>query len=118
MLYENYSFTSKSEVEKLLCGNNEDIKKAIIGAINGIKEWEWLQNLCLQYINHSDFWVAKTAILGIADVVRIHKKIDLSKVQNELDQISDIKLKIIINSALEDIHIFLKCNDDDVSTVS
>ncbi|TRX34061.1 hypothetical protein FNW52_14725 [Flavobacterium sp. ZT3R18] len=108
MIYENYSFTSKSEVEKLLNGNNEDIKKAIIGAINGIKEWEWLQNLCLKYIFHNDFWVAKTAIDGIGDIARIHKKLDVNKVKYDFNQISDERLKPIINSVMDDIKVFLK----------
>jgi hypothetical protein len=108
MIYENYSFTSKSEVEKLLSGNNEDIKKAIIGAINGIKEWEWLQDLCLKYIFHNDFWVAKTAIDGIGDIARIHRKLDITKVEYDFNQISDVRLKPIINSIMDDIKIFLK----------
>lgn len=108
MIYENYSFTSKSEVEKLLSGNNEDIKKAIIGAINGIKEWEWLQDLCLKYIFHNDFWVAKTAIDGIGDIARIHRKLDIAKVKYDFNQISDVRLKPIINSIMDDIKIFLK----------
>jgi hypothetical protein len=108
MIYENYSFTSKSEVEKLLTDNNEDIKKAIIGAINEIKEWEWLQDLCLKYIFHDDFWVAKTAIDGIGDIARIHRKLDINKVQYDFNQISDVRLKPIINSVMDDIEIFLK----------
>ena len=108
MIYENYSFTSKSEVEMLLNGNNEDIKMAIIGAINGIKEWEWLQDLCLKYIFHNDFWVAKTAIDGIGDIARIHRKLDITKVKYDFNQISDTRLKPIINSIMDDIEIFLK----------
>ncbi len=108
MIYENYSFTSKSEVEKLLSGNNEDIKKAIIGAINGIKEWEWLQDLCLKYIFHNDFWVAKTAIDGIGDIARIHRKLDINKVKYDFNQISDVRLKPIVNSIMDDIKVFLK----------
>ena len=108
MIYENYCFTSKSEVEMLLSGNNEDIKMAIIGAINGIKEWEWLQDLCLRYIFHNDFWVAKTAIDGIGDIARIHKKLDVDKVKYAFNQISNMKLKQIISSVLDDMKIFLK----------
>jgi hypothetical protein len=108
MKYENYSISSKLEVEKLLTVNNEDIIKAIIASVNGINEWEWLQDLCLQYVKHNDFWVAKTAINGIGDVVRIHGKLDISKVKNSFSQISDERLKPIINSVMDDINIYLK----------
>jgi hypothetical protein len=108
MKYENFSITSKLEVEKLLTGNNEDIIKAIIASVNSIKEWEWSQDLCLKYIKHNDFWVAKTAINGIGDVVRIHGKLDVSKVKKSFSQISNERLKPIINSVMDDINIFLK----------
>jgi len=108
MKYENYSITSKLEVEKLLVGNNDDIKNAIIGAVNGIKEWEWCQDLCLKYVKHHDFWVAKTAITGISDIVRLHGELEVNKVLQYFNQISDERLKPAINSVMDDIKIFLK----------
>jgi len=108
MIYENYSFSTKSEVEKLLSHHdNDDIKKAIIGAINGIKDWEWLQNLCLNYIHNPDFWVAKTAITGISDIARIHRRLNIEKVRNSFNQVSNERLQPIIKSTLDDIKIFI-----------
>lgn len=56
MRYENYSFKSKEEVIRLLnIGSSENIVTALIGAVNGIEDSFWLEELCLGYLHHSDF---------------------------------------------------------------
>ncbi|UKB85074.1 hypothetical protein LF887_05455 [Chryseobacterium sp. MEBOG06] len=49
MEYKNYYFADKSEVVKML-NNNKDIIEVIIGAINGIDDPEWLEEICIKYI--------------------------------------------------------------------
>jgi hypothetical protein len=56
MIYENFSFSSREEVISLIeTGNSEHITKALIGAVNGIDDWLWLQEVCLKCVNHNDF---------------------------------------------------------------
>lgn len=108
MEYENYLYTNKNSVELLLKNaDNKQIISVIIGAINGIDDWKWLQKLCLQYINHKDYWVSKTAISGIGDIARIHHKLDKEEVLGCLKTVENEKLKDSISSTMEDISLFI-----------
>lgn len=109
MEYKNYSYSDKSSIELLLETNdNEQIISAIIGAVNGIDDWEWLQKLCLDYINHSDYWVSKTAISSLGDVARIHHKLEKEKVVSHLKKIINEKLLGSVSSTIDDIDLFVK----------
>lgn len=109
MIYDNYSFKSKEEVIKLLdTDSSETIITAIIGAVNGVDDWFWLEELCLNYIHHSNFWVSKTAINSLGDIARIHKKLNVEKVLSELNLIEEDKLNRIIRETVLDIELFIK----------
>ena len=109
MKYESYSFDNKEEIEFLLRSKiNDNIINALQGAINGIDDCKWLQELCLKYINHEDYWVAKTAINGLGDIARVFNDLDCLKVVNQLNQIKRKDLEGAINDTLSDIKMFLK----------
>ncbi|QTE21205.1 hypothetical protein [Polaribacter cellanae] len=111
--YKSDLLESKEDLYKILDkGTNEDIKLALIGAVRGIDDFNWLQSIYLKYINHSNFWVAKTAINCLGDLARIHKKINLTELYYSFDKIEDEKLKPTIQDTLEDIMIFVKKDDD------
>lgn len=109
MEYKSYLYNDKRSIELLLQTNdNEQIISAIIGAVNGIDDWEWLQQLCLKYINHPNYWVSKTTISSLGDIARIHHRLEKEKVLNHLRTIVDRKLLGSINSVIEDIDLFIK----------
>lgn len=107
MEYESFKITSKSQIKSLLESNNRDLKiEAIIGMINGIEDELWVQNVLLKMINESDFWIAKNAISGLADIVRIHSDIDVSLIVSNLLSISDNRLEVIVKEAISDINVW------------
>ncbi len=109
MKYESFSNTDKEQIIKLLkSDNSEEIIATIVGAVNGVNDWEWLQNELIQLVNHSDFWVAKTAINGLGDIVRIHKNIDTQLVIDKLKDNKREDLEGVIGDCIEDISLFLK----------
>lgn len=109
MRYENYSFKSKEEVIRLLnIGSSENIVTALIGAVNGIEDSFWLEELCLGYLHHSDFWVVKTAINSLGDIARIHKTLNVEKVLSELKLVNEVKLNGVIRETVLDIELFIK----------
>lgn len=109
MKYKNYSYIDKVSIELLLqTDDNEQIISAIIGAVNGVDDCKWLQKLCLDYSNHSDYWIAKTAICCLGDIARIHSKLEKENVYRHLKKIKNEKLLAIINSTIEDIEMFVK----------
>ncbi|WP_312390886.1 hypothetical protein [Chryseobacterium sp.] len=110
MEYNNYHYTDKNNIQKML-DNNENIIEAIIGAINGINDQEWLEQLCLKYISSEDFGIARTAIYSFGDIARIYRQLlNRELIENQLSKITDEKLKYVIQEVKEDFEIFLKEN--------
>ncbi|UMY66012.1 MULTISPECIES: hypothetical protein [unclassified Flavobacterium] len=108
MEYESFFFDTKEEVEKILAnGSNEEVVSAIIGAVNGIDDGQWLQELCLRFCNHRDFWVSKAAINGFGDIARIHKYLEKSRVLQALNSIDNERLVPIIKQTIQDIELFV-----------
>lgn len=108
MIYEDFFIEDKNEVEKILKNNNaNDIISAIIGAVNGIDDWEWLQDICIRYMYNDNYWLASTSIMGISDIARIHRKIDMEKIEESFKNIKNERLKPIIKMVEEDLKLFL-----------
>jgi hypothetical protein len=108
MKYQNYNYTSKSEVIKIL-DDNKNVVETIIGAINGVDDSKWLEELCMKYILNEDLGIARTAIYGISDIARIyHKLLYRGEIEKQFSQIKDQKLKYIIQEVKDDLKIFLK----------
>ena len=109
MEYENFYFLDKFEIEKKLeTSIILDIPEILVGAINGVDDWEWLQHICLKYISHQDFWISTTAIAGLSDIARIHGMLNKEKVLKELEVIKNSNLKEVIESTIDDLSIFLE----------
>lgn len=108
MKYENYECSSKSEVIKAL-DEHQNVIETIIGAINGIDDPQWLEELCVKYILNEDFGIAKTAMYGISDIARIYRKLlNREKIEKQFDQIKDQRLKYVIQEVNDDLKIFLQ----------
>jgi len=103
MEYESLNYTDKQQVEKLLATCESDvIIKALIGVVNGVDDRQWLEDICLRYISHPDYWVAKTAINSLGDIARIYKEAS-EHVILALKEVSNKDLKATVSDALEDI---------------
>lgn len=108
MNYQDYIFSDKKEIEQLLTSSKQEIRiSAIIGMVNGISDANWVQNKLLELVNDENFWIAKSSITGLADLARIHGKLDLLKVKSILREVDRKDLKPIIEAALDDFSIFL-----------
>lgn len=105
-LYENFIFSDKGEIKKLLIQSEEmEIPKILIGAVNGINDLEWLQELLISYIKHDNYWVGKTAIHLFGDLDRIYPTLDKNKIINILQSIDRDEFRHVINETIEDIKI-------------
>ena len=108
MEYESFNYTNKQEIESLLAtGSNDTIKRAIIGAVNGIDDRQWLEDICLRYVSHPDYWAAKTAINSLGDIGRIYQEVS-QKVISALKDLNNDSLKGTVKEALGDITMFAK----------
>ena len=109
MQYEDFQINTKEGVNQLLLTKHPDsVIKGLLGAVNGVHDYEWVQSLCLSYCLHDDYWIAKTAINLIGDISRVYGKINLELVYNAFEKINDKNLIEEINQTKEDITIFVK----------
>lgn len=113
MKYEELSIINKQEAEEILIkedSNFEIVSKVIIASIAHIDDFNWLENLCLKYINYDSFWVQKNCINGLGDIARIYRKLnDLDNLYKILSRLEKEKPELIgeIKNLKEDIDIFL-----------
>ncbi|MFP3593679.1 hypothetical protein [Chryseobacterium sp. SIMBA_038] len=108
MKYQNFNYTNKSEIEQML-NDGQNVSELIIGAINGVDDQQWLEELCINYILNEDFGIARTAIYGVGDIARIYRKfLNFEIIKEKFAQIQDQRLKYVIQDVEDDFKIFLK----------
>lgn len=111
MKYESFNYSDKEIVEKLLKSDNLETRiSAIIGMVNGICDREWVQDKLLENISDNNFWIAKNSIVGLSDLARIYRKLDIKKVKKHLSEVKNDSLGGVIKSVMEDFDIYLSNN--------
>jgi hypothetical protein len=110
MEYREYIFTNKDEIIELL-NKNQNVVEVIIGAINGIDDQKWLEELCIKYLFNEDFEIARTALYGIGHIARMYGTL-LNKglIEKQFVKIKDEKLNHVLQDVKDDLDIFLKKN--------
>ena len=110
MKYEELMYNNKDEIESLLnSDDNEIVSKAIVGMINGIDDYEWLEERLFKFISDNDFWIRLNAIKGLSDLARIHKtKLNRSDIREKLRglKLEYQQLIVAIDETNEDLNIF------------
>ncbi|MBF0316358.1 MAG: hypothetical protein HQK52_23270 [Oligoflexia bacterium] len=117
MKYETIKpMNSKEEVSRILKEANSTRKKidVLLGAIEGIDDQEWLQSLCLKYIDVDDIRVAHAAIQGCGYIARIFRKLDTELIIEKLSAVvqKHPELSCVVNDALDDMEMFMKIKID------
>lgn len=108
MKYQDFNYTNKSEIEQML-NDGCNVSELIIGAINGVDDQQWLEELCIKYILNEDFGIAQNAIYGVGDIARIYRKVlNFEIIKEKFTQIQDQRLKYVIQDVESDFEIFLK----------
>ena len=109
MEYQDFIYEDKRIIEEILKSDDREKKiSVLVGMISGVDDWFWLQEKLLEFISDDDFWIAKNAIVGLSDVVRIHKKLDKDKVIRKLRSLNNNSLNGIIENVIDDIIIFFE----------
>lgn len=108
MKYQNYLYTDKAEVSRLLLSDSEKVRaSAIVGMVNGISDVQWVEDQLLHLLDDSSFWVAKGAIVGLGNLARIHGQLNQERVKAAFETIERADLKGAISDTLDDFNIFL-----------
>lgn len=99
---------SKKELEhELNSGDEKKITDCLLYITFNIDDFEWVQDILLQNIDHPNNDVSGLAITCLGHLARIHSKIDKEKVIPRLKlKAKNKKLSGRVEDALDDINMF------------
>ncbi|KRE45524.1 HEAT repeat domain-containing protein [Paenibacillus sp. Soil522] len=98
-------------IQELKLGDDKRIINALLGLALNEQDWMWVQDICIQFSNHSNYNVRGIAILCFGHLARIHGQLETEKVlpivKKALNDTNDF-VRGQANSALDDIQFFSK----------
>jgi len=106
-----YPTTHEEWEEQLLSGDLESIFDVLIWITYYHSDWRWVQDWCLNFLDHSNPDVRGLAVSCLADLVRLHKALDTGKVIPRLQQLlndPEVEVRERAEEALRDINTELK----------
>ena len=109
MKYVEIRPISLEEAKIMLSSENpEQVREALLGAVESVDDWHWLQEKCMRLVDSDDVWTARTAITCLGHIARIFGELDKEKVLNKLALLkANPDLTGHIESAENDIKLFL-----------
>lgn len=108
MKYEKIKTINKEQFLKAISVSpTAELPKLLLG-IQNIDDILFLQNIYLKYMYHNDFYTAKTAINGLAIIVKNNQGLDIKNILVELERLKSkvSSLENIITDTINDIHNF------------
>lgn len=104
-----YIYSRERELSLLQSGNDEISTRALLAITFNDNDWKWVQDLCLDLINHPNNTISFLAVTCLGHLARIHKQIEKDKVVNVLQsKTKDKELTGRIEDAINDIEMFAK----------
>lgn len=100
----------RAGIERLLeSGNEKAIIDALLSAAFYERDWQWVQETCLRFLDHPAKWVRWNAATCLGHIARIHKKLDLEIVLPKLLAAkNDIEIASNVDDTLDDINWHLR----------
>lgn len=106
--HEPLSITKKEALDIFSQSNLNLIKDALVSIAFYEQDWQWSQNICLGFLDHSDDEIRGIATTCLGHIVRIHGNLDRDLVVNALERLlNDEAISGQIEDALSDIKFFL-----------
>jgi hypothetical protein len=108
MKYEEPAKIDRADAETAFAtGDSERISDALVRFAYHDPEWRWVQDTCLQFLDHPDTSVRGVAATCLGHVARIHGRIDGLRVVPALRRLLPIdEVGGPAEDALDDIAIF------------
>lgn len=112
MRYERVPESTRQELDDALTRGDDDAAQATLLSL-GLHDpdGEWVQNRCLELLNHPSWALRSVAATCLGHVARIHGKIDRDRVLPALRKaLKDRRTEGYAEQAIEDIETFAKAN--------
>jgi len=109
MRYKEAEPISRREAEVAFSsGSPERISDALVSAAFFDPDWRWVQDICIQYANHSDLQISGMAVTCFGHLARIHGNLEMERVLPILQKLrKDPKLAGKVDDALDDINMYI-----------
>ena len=91
----------------LMSGDTTEIIRRLLGVAMNDPDGEWVQNKCLELLGVDDIRIQRAALLGLSHVARLHRRLDVERVQAAVMEVASIpELAGYAEEALEDVVLF------------
>lgn len=109
MKYEEIPMMSKEEIEyNLVDPGAEKRSLAVLSASLYQGDWRYAQSICIKCLSDIDDLVVRSGIYGLSHIVRIHRKIDMKKLDAGIEPLlSNEGLYDNIKELKDDIDMYL-----------
>lgn len=103
--YEEVERLTRDQViEAFKSTDNARIAEALYSATYYDRDWRWVQEQCLHYLNFSDLWVRRNAATCLGILAVFHKQLDVERVIPKLEEAGrDEALRAYVEDSLRDI---------------
>ncbi len=112
MKYQAITPLDKAEAgERLLSGDTEAIVYGLLGAVEGVDDWRWVQDQCLRFVTNPREDVARVAVMCLGHIARIWGDLDekrVKKILKDLEPKATPRIQGAIEDTLSDMKIYLK----------
>jgi hypothetical protein len=110
MQYREVVKRDRAEIELLLHRTDPtDILDALLSAAYHDPDWRWVQERCLEFLDHNDRSVRGLSATCLGHLARIHKQLDLELVLPRLATLkNDPEIGPSVQDALDDIKFYLR----------
>jgi len=104
---DEYIYSREHELTLLQSDNYEVSTKSLLAITFNDEDWKWVQDLCLDLINHPNDILSRLAVTCLGHIARIHGQIDKEKVLKALkEKMRDKKIAGYVEDAISDIQMF------------
>lgn len=109
MKYKVENPISKKKANEVFAARDvEKICATLVSISLNDSDWQWVQNRCLEFLNHDNFEIRGLAATCLGHIARVHGRLDEDKVVVALrERLSDKEIVGRVVDALEDIEMFL-----------
>ena len=107
--FRKYPTTHEEWEDELLSENLESIFDVLVWITYYHDDWQWVQDWCLQFLDHRNPDVQALAVNCLADLAQLHKTLDTNKVVPRLQQLmNDPEVQNSAEEAMRDINSVLR----------
>lgn len=109
MKYEEITKLSKEEIEYNITDPNAERRSLAVLSVSLFQgDWRYAQSICIKSLSDINDLVVRSGLYGLSHIVRIHRKIDMKKLDDGIEPLlSNERFYDNLKELKDDIDIYL-----------